>query len=439
VVKRVVGAVWDWLRTNPFRSGLLAGGLAGLLIGALAMSLLPEPDGAPEEPVDEPLVILSGQDQSEFRQREQLVEQWNATHRQKARIVSLPTSADAAHAAMIEYAQSTTGRVDIYNLDVTWIAEFAAAGYIVPFPGEVDRSAFLEKPLLTCEYDGKLWALPFNTDAGMLYYRTDLGIDAPRSLTGIRNAVDQVRSADPAVRGGIEAGYVVQFGAYEGRTVNALEAIWAAGGDVVSGDGRIVLKSDQAAAGLRWLATGLRETAPIPLLLPDSRGYDERQSTQAFADGRTVFMRNWPVAYRTLDPAGDPPARVPFATTVLPDGPSVLGGQNLAVASRTTRPQAARALIEFLTGERSQQILFERGGFAATRRIVYLDGRIRELYPYAETLLAAIESARPRPVTPHYQVFSEVFRAVVREALDDNGRVTDEHILRLEAALMGRR
>jgi hypothetical protein len=35
--------------------------------------------------------------------------------------------------------------------------------------------------------------------------------------------------------------------------------------------------------------------------------------------------------------------------------------------------------------------------------------------------------------------FSQVFQGVVREALDDNGRITDDHVRRLEDALRGHR
>jgi multiple sugar transport system substrate-binding protein len=435
VLKRTVA----WFGEHRFSSGALAGGLAGLLIGALVVALLPDADPTAEPVTAEPLVILSGADQSENNQRQQLIEQWNATHEQQARIVALPTSADAAHAAMLEYAQSKASKVDIYNLDVTWTAEFAANGYIVPLPSGVDTAGFLDKPLLTCRYDGKLWALPFNSDAGLLYYRTDLVADAPHSLTGLTAAIDGIRALDPARRQGIGAGYVGQLGAYEGRTVNLLETIWAAGGDVVDARGKVVLKSDDTARGLRWLADGLAASGTVPAVLRDSLGYDEQKSTQAFAEGRTVFLRNWPVAYRGLLPAGAQTGKVQFAVTTLPGGASVLGGQNLAVASRSTRPKAARQLIAFLTGERSQQILFERGGYAATRRIVYLDERIRSLYPYTDTLLSAIEAARPRPITPHYVVFSEVFREVADQALANHGQVTDGQVRRLENALQGRR
>jgi multiple sugar transport system substrate-binding protein len=115
----------------------------------------------------------------------------------------------------------------------------------------------------------------------------------------------------------------------------------------------------------------------------------------------------------------------------------VLGGQNLAVASGSDQPRAARALIEFLTSERSQQLLFERGGFAATREIVYRDAEVVARYRYAPTLLQAIQGAKPRPVTAHYAEFSAAFRRIVLETLHNGGDLPPDAADRLAAALRG--
>ena len=103
--------------------------------------------------------------------------------RKRARIVELSGNADQQRNEMVRLAQDPDGVVDVYNLDVTWTAEFAENDYIVPLTG-VSTDDFLSGPLDTCRYerrfDGipfsgeKLWALPFNTDAGLLYYREGL-------------------------------------------------------------------------------------------------------------------------------------------------------------------------------------------------------------------------------------------------------------------------
>jgi multiple sugar transport system substrate-binding protein len=416
-----------------FGSGAALGVVVTLLVSAFVVPLFDRSDRL--EPGD--LVILSGRDDGQGNQRQALVEEWNALHPQnQARIEAISPVADAQHSEMVARAQSGHAKVDIYNLDVTWTAEFASAGYIRPLDeANLDASGFLKSPLNTCKYEDKLWALPFNTDAGLLYYRTNLVGKPPTTWPQLVATVQDVLSKPTS--GGPIAGYAGQLNDYEGLTVNALEAIWAAGGDVIDGHGRVVIDSPEAQTGLTRLATGLAQTTP-QVILRDSTRYDETATTQAFGEGKVLFMRNWPVAHRALDPpAGSDAAQaVPFQVAPLP-GASVLGGQNLAIAKDSSHPRAAQKLIEFLTSERSQQILFERGGFAATREIVYRDANVVKLYRYAPTLLSAIQSARTRPITPHYTQFSETFRQIVRQALANGGQLPDDAVSRLEGALQG--
>ncbi|MGW6444482.1 extracellular solute-binding protein [Lentzea sp. NPDC055074] len=382
------------------------------------------------------LVVLSGRDQSDGGQRRALINQWNAEHpEQPAEIVELPSEADGQRSEMVARAREKTDNVDVFNLDVTWTAEFAQSGHLRQL-STVDTSGFLRRPLESCRYQGVLWALPFNTDAGLLFHRKDLVKEEPLDLDDIATTSTRTLRASQDAR--LTAGYAGQFADYEGLTVNALELIWAEKGDVVDENGKVVIDSERTRRALRWLADGLKGENPV--VLPESRTQNEQLTTQAFRDGKIAFMRNWPVAHRTLqgnqdESAGRP--RIDFGVTQLP-GPSVLGGQNLAISSKSTKPRAAQALIEFLTGPRSQQLLFERGGLAATRGIVYQDSRVATEHPYASTLLDAIEDARLRPVTPYYSRFSDEFRAVVRYALDHDGALPANAEQALTEALQGR-
>ena len=330
--------------------------------------------------------------------------------------------------------QGEGGQRQVFNLDVTWTAEFAQSGYLRPLSG-VDTGGFLRRPLESCRYQGKLWALPFNTDAGLLFYRKDLVKEEPLGLDEIATTSTRTLRASQDAR--LAGGFAGQFADYEGLTVNALELIWAEKGDVVDETGKVVIDSERTRRALRWLADGLKGDKPV--VLPDSRAQNEPLSTQSFRDGKVVFMRNWPVAHRVLqgnrqESAGRP--GIDFTVAQLP-GPSVLGGQNLAISAKSAKPRAAQALIEFLTGPRSQQLLFERGGLAATRGIVYQDSRIASEHPYASTLLKAIENARLRPVTPYYSRFSDEFRSIVRYAIDHDGSLPANAEESLTGALQG--
>jgi multiple sugar transport system substrate-binding protein len=428
------------------RRGFLAGaGAVGL--AALGGCVLRREDLSQES---DALVILSGGDQSEGGMRHELVERrWSGDlHRTPATIRVVGGVADAQRSQMVAHAQSGRTDVDIYNLDVTWTAEFAQAGYLRPLDRTtLDTDGFLDQPLRTCWYDGQLWALPFNSDAGLLYFRSDLvpPEQAPTDWGGIEWWTHQVLGS-PGSPDDLVAGYAGQLADYEGLTVNAFEMIWAEHGEVLTGDWRdprILIESGPVADALRRLARVFSAEDP-QLILPESAEFDEAGTTNAFRERKVLFMRNWPVAHRTLGggngaPVGDDaPAGPEFDVRRLP-GPSVLGGQNLAIAANSTRPDSAQELIEFLTGEDSQRDLFGEGGLPATRGAVYDDPEIVRDHRYAPDLREAIQMARPRPLTPYYSRFSEVFRQGVRHALHNGGEIPDRFADQLANALQGLR
>lgn len=431
-------------RDRPLVRGLVwfaLGVAAVLLVSSLRSIVIPSSGLEPGE-----LVVLSGADDSVGGQRQKLIDEWNRTHPDNpARLESLSNQADRQHSEMVARAQSGQSGVDVYNLDVTWIAEFAAAHFIQPLDDSVDTDGFLAKPLETCRFDGKLWALPFNTDAGLLFYRTDLTSQGalPKKLPPSEADMRTLTASGQ----GVLAGYVGQLAHYEGRTVNVLEAIWAAGGEVIRDD-RVVIDEPQAQSALRQLASAMVATQGLPpAVLPESTNATEKESTESFRSGEVALMRNWPVAYGQLTSSPESGTGFNIAKNfdVAPlPGPSALGGQNLAISSDSKNPRAAQALIEFLTSERSERILFAEGGLAATRESTYADPTVRAARPYADKLLAAIRDARPRPLTTHYGLFTSVFQDVISQALapnrpeGDRGRLPENAVSRLTNALHGR-
>src|SRR5436309_3565599 len=84
--------------------------------------------------------------------------------------------------------------------------------------GRMTRRSFLESvlnpgPLQTCSYDGKLWAVPFATDAGLLYSRSHLISATPATW-------DQMTSLARSALSQVQAGYVWQGQQYEGLVCN---------------------------------------------------------------------------------------------------------------------------------------------------------------------------------------------------------------------------
>ena len=438
-----------------------------LTLAAAASGCTSGPGPGPEKGA---IVLATGSDLSSSGVRQDLILDWEKRSGRTVRIVELPDTADGQRSQLLAAGQSGNSGYDVLNIDVAWTAEFAEAGVIRPWGGELDAD-FLDSVVKTADHNGKVWGVPFNTDAGLLFYRKDIlhdyGYDRPPSNWGeLKNVAGQVADAyNRAGTGRRMYGMVAQLRPYEGLTVNTLESAWANGGDP---DAVSFTKGEQVGA----LQQGVADVKDrLDSIMPhEATTMDETESRRWFADGRALFMRNWPVEYASVAEKLTP--GVQFDVAQLPGRPtdgkrmSVLGGQNLAIAADSSHPEGARQLIEALTGPSSERCLLERG-FAATRDSAYRPaakapecslppgdaqrgehGATRpparwpdQEPPYTRTLYAALRAAEPRPRSAHYQTFSKVVQIRVSEYLGSRGGTAIADALAKEAdeALSGRR
>lgn len=424
---------------RPWRVALV-GVTTGALVAA-GVALRPAPSDL--EPGN--LVIMTAAGADPGASRSIVLDQWNRLHPDnRARFVETPPDADAQHERMVDDAKpGGENQADLYVVDIVYMAEFIERGYLRPLDestlSERDLGDFVPKVLRTCEDEnGNLWALPFNSDVGLMYYRTDIpGVEAPGSWddyfgTAAKNTVAAARNAVP----GIEAANAAQLSADdEMLTVTTMEAIWAAGGLSLGTNGQPTLTSNRTAVAfgpadelaLQKLAAAVSDPDVVLTTDDEAKKTTATMAAQAFAAGRTVYTRNWPVASDTI---GD---QVPFKAIATPT-PGVLGGQNVGISASTDKPRAAQALAQFLTDASSQRILSEVGGFVPTRQSS-LDNARR---PDASELRIALDRAFLRPVTPCYLEFSRLLRQGIVRALNDGGRIEDGFAVQLAEKLVCR-
>ncbi|WP_329295737.1 ABC transporter substrate-binding protein [Streptomyces sp. NBC_01455] len=369
-----------------------------------------------------------------------VLEGWNRTHPgERVTLVELPDSADETHAQMVTDLRADRSRFDVLNIDVTWTAEFAAAGWIRPL--ERDRfplGSFLRPVVDTATYDGRLYAVPYVTNAGLLLYRKDIldkeGVPPPRTWAELERDAKTI-----APKYGL-GGYAGQFLPYEGLTVNAAEAVYSAGGTILGDEGdRVTVNSAAAREGIDFLARGVRE-GWIPKA---ALSYKEEESKQAFQDGRLLFLRNWSYAYAVASAPGSPVAgKIGVVRLPGPDGQgaSVLGGSDLAVSTHARHPDSAARLIAYLTSEKVQREVLTRGALPPVRAALYEDPDLVKRFPYLPTLRSSVLSAAPRPKSPRYDQVSLVVQAVVHDAMTghETSEVAVRRLARELAAIRGR-
>lgn len=414
------------MRQWRFAAGVLAGMIL-VGIAALAVHRPWQGSGCPER-TDRTLVVLGDKDVSSGRQRKAEIERWHDPGGARAELHELSGVADLQHAQLAATAQDGGCGVDVYILDGPWVAEFAEAGHLEPF-GEDEEAlgGLLAGGLRESGYhDDELWAVPFSADAPLLYYRRDLlekaGLDPPGSWDEVWEHAEALL-AEPS--SGLRAGYAAQLARYEGFTINALELMWTHDSSELLDDGEVEINS----IALQRIRKKLGDPR---LIARESFTWHEDEATRAFVKGETLFLRNWPTAYRRLaeDPSVGNAEQLTekYGVTVLP-GHGVLGGQSLAVAANSPYKEEARRLIRSLTGYGAQNRLFWCGGFAPVHAEVYRrkspetcapgvsddkGGYVAQLPPEElDTLRTAVEQARPRPNTPYYTEFSRVFQELL--------------------------
>src|SRR5918996_2641199 len=144
-----------------------------------------------------------------------------------AKLLELPTAADEQRRLQIQRLRAESPECDVLGMDVIWTAEYAAQGWLLDVTDAVNerKGEFIPSTVETAEWDGKYWAIPFNTNAGFIYWRTDEAGDQPP-----QSWEDMYRTAQQ------DNGVVYQGARYEGLTVNFLELLYSAGGTVVNDD-----------------------------------------------------------------------------------------------------------------------------------------------------------------------------------------------------------
>lgn len=372
-----------------------------------------------------PITFVTGADTSGYIQP--LLNRWNAAHpAQKVTLAQLPADADDQHAQMVANLQARSDLYDVFDLDVIWTPEFASQGWIIPLnPRLFPLSQFLPPAVGSAKWDGRLWAVPYKSNAGLLFYRKDIlaaeGVPPPRTWAQLANLAGTIAPKYHMY------GYAGQYKVYEGLTVNFAEAVQSAGGDILSPDGKhVVLNTSQAREGLDFLVSGIRG-GWIPRA---ALSWDENAASAEFDAGKLLFMRNWPLAYGLASkpgPGSKVAGEVGFASLPGPRGPgsSSLGGGNLAISAFSRHQRTALQFIQYFASESSNRQVLTQGSLPPVYTRFYDDPQLIRQFPYLPVLKQAILSARPRPESTSYNQLSLAISSSVYQALSMRKSVND--------------
>jgi len=323
--------------------------------------------------------------------------------------------------------------IDVYRIDVIWPGLLAShLSDLTPYVGKDLLPQHFAPIVKNNTVNGKLIAIPWFTDAGILFYRKDLldkyNQKAPETWQELAKTAQTVLEGERKAGNEKLVGFVFQAKAYEGLTCNALEWVDSfGGGAVVDDSGKVTINNAKAAAAIDFMASLIGNVAPKGVL-----NYEEEDARGVFQSGQALFMRNWPYAW-SLANADNSPIKGKVGVVALPMGPGgkhtgTLGGWQLSVSKYSKNQALAADLVKYLASPEEQKRRAIVGSFNPTVASLYKDADVMKANPFMAKLSDTFTNAVSRPSKPTHAKYPQVsaeFRNAVHATLSGNGKAAD--------------
>ncbi|MGH7481376.1 MAG: ABC transporter substrate-binding protein [Longimicrobiales bacterium] len=349
----------------------------------------------------------------------------------------LPRAADGQREQLVRRLAAHDETMDILGLDVTWIAEFAEAGWILPWTAEDSIAAvedMLPGPLATMTWQDTVYAVAANTNVQLLWYREDLVPRPPETWTEMLAMAEALEAAGEP--------HVIAFtGAqYEGLVVGFNTLLASYGGSLLTEDGTRATVDENTVRALALLKRFATSDGASEAL---SNSHEAEAQAQ-MENGYAAFELNWPYVWAAMKQNNPDMAEV-FAFThypsVVPGRPArvTTGGLDYAVSAYSRHAELAREAILCLRSRENQKFMTLNNGTPPTYRSLYQDPELEAAYPMLDVIETQLEHAVSRPKTPFYQNVSTVVSAALSPPSEIEPReVARELEERIQAALESR-
>lgn len=412
------------------------------VVRILGFALLANLFGSPSFGAGVTVRLLAESDGSEGgRWTRSVAEEWAKKNGHKLEYISRPNDISTALQQYQQYWAAKSPDVDVYLVDVIW--QGIAAPHAVDlkkYYKEDEIAAYFPRIIQNNTVGGRLISIPVYTDAGLLFYRTDLlkkyGYAAPpKTWEELETIARKIQDGERSAGNKDFHGFVFQGRASESVTTNALEWIYSYGGGTIVGpDKKVTINNPNAIKALDTARSWVGTISPGGVTT-----YGEEEARNVWQAGNAAFMRNWPYAYAL---GADPKSAVSgkFDVTVLPkggdDGKHVacLGGWQLMLSAYSKAPDAGADLIRYLSSEELQKKRTILWSVLPTRPALYSDPEVLAKYPWFKIMLDVLNNAVARPSTvtgADYNQLSTAFFQNVNKVLN-GGESPQEAVSQVE-------
>ena len=335
-----------------------------------------------------------------------LAEEWAQKTGNKVEYYWRPSDASTALQWCQQYWVAKSPDVDVFQIDVIW--QGVAAPHAIDlkkYYREDEIKAYFPRIIENNTVGGKLVSIPLYTDAGILYYRTDLlekyGYkEPPKTWEELAAMAKKIQSGERAAGNPDFQGFVFEGKASESVSCNALEWIYSyGGGSVIEPDKKVTINNPNAIKALDTARSWIGTISPVGVST-----YGEEEARNVWQAGNAAFMRNWPYAYAL---GADPKSAVSgkFDVTVLPKGgdngknAACLGGWQLMISAYSKVPDTSADLVRYLSSAELQKKRAIAFSVLPTQPALYSDPDVLAKNPFFKIMPDVFSNAVARPST----------------------------------------
>jgi trehalose/maltose transport system substrate-binding protein len=320
--------------------------------------------------------------------------------------------------------------VDVAQIDVIWPGTLAIHSVDLSQQLQELKDAganFFDRIVQNNTVNDSLVGIPWYTDAGLLYYRTDLlekyqYSKPPETWQELQDMATKIMEGEVGANSAF-TGFTFQASAYEGLTCNGLEWQFSnGGGTIVDENAEVTVNNDQAKAMLEMAKGWIGTISPEAVT-----GYKEEDSRGVWQGGNAAFHRNWPYVY-AISSADDSDLQGKFDIVQLPMGDgegathaATLGGWQMFVSKYSQSQDAAKEFAKFACSPQVQKARAIERSLLPTIGDLYKDQDVLGANPFFGTLFDVFESgsvARPSTATADlYPQVSVAYFTKVNEIL----------------------
>lgn len=307
--------------------------------------------------------------------------------------------------------QSRDSTIDVFAADATWPPIFIAAGWVAPLNNilqeDIEKGLldeYVQSALSVFQNRGITYGLPYISNAGTFYYRTDLleKYNQPIPKTW-QEVVDTAIYILEQENDSNLIGFSSAWKQTEGLTATVMEHFWDQGVYIYK-DNAVDLDEEKIEAALQIMYDMLYVNGVTIKATPTFGNSDVREIMQS---GNLIFSRDWiSQAGKFMDSEINKVADHMGIASV--PGGNALGVWGLMISEFSKNKEEAALFLKYRTRKQAQ---IEQA--AAINQLP----AVIEAFPAAQDLLIVMNDGEPRPLSPFYGEISSIIQLEVHSML----------------------